>query len=165
MRPEYNHKIIQGSVAKINIGNIGEQACREYSPVRDLCKFFFGAICGMNSERFETDADILTRVLRFISSTGSVKQVVHYLQLVFSGKFRQFDYKSDNMAKYNSLEPPNYKLKNVKRSIYIYSGSCDPVVSEVDLEILKENLPNVRKHKVLKNFNHCDFNYSQSLKT
>lgn len=66
------------------------------------------------------------------------------------------------MKVYNSSAPPSYNLNNVKAPMYIYSGSCDLMVAETDIEHLKEVLPNVKVYKSFKNFNHCDFNYGKN---
>lgn len=43
--------------------------------------------------------------------------------------------------------------------IYIYSGSCDALVSEIDAKNLSQTLSNMKKYKNFGNFNHCDFTY------
>ena len=79
-----------------------------------------------------------------------------------SGKFRQYDYQDKNPNFYNTSQPPEYNLKNVKSPIYLYSGECDALISEIDVRHLKEVLSNVKLHRSVKNYNHCDFNYGKN---
>ena len=45
----------------------------------------------------------------------STRTVIHYAQLINSGKFRKYDFGLDENKKiYNSTEPPSYNLKNVQ---------------------------------------------------
>lgn len=53
------------------------------------------------------------------------KQIQHYLQLQLSGKFRRFDYGEDNLRIYNTSNPPDYQLSNVKVPLYIYLADED----------------------------------------
>lgn len=129
-----------------------------------MCAASVGAICGKNKEGIELDVSILPTIISYMSHSSSIKQLAHFLQLFKSGLFRQFDYEKKNKAFYNSTTPPSYDLSKVKAPAYIYSGSCDLMVSERDIEHLKEVLPNVRKYKSFKNLNHCDFNYGKNMR-
>lgn len=56
---------------------------------------------------------------------------MHYGQGFFYGKFRQFDLgRKLNLAIYNSVEPPDYNLKNVKAPMYIYRAPEDLLTSK-----------------------------------
>jgi lysosomal acid lipase/cholesteryl ester hydrolase len=123
------------------------------------------AICGQNIGEVQLDARILPDYMKHIAHQISIKQVNHYFQLYSSGKFRQYDYQSNNLKRYNSSLPPDYKLRNVKAEIYIYSGGCDGLVSELDIENLRERLPNVKGYRSIRNFNHCDFNYGKNTRS
>lgn len=100
---------------------------------------------------FKTHSNIV------ITDTLSMKKLVHFAQLIESGKFRQFDYGSNNMKFYKSLQPPNYNLKQFKDPAFIYSGGRDGLVGPADLIHLKNVLPNVKQFKFLPNYSHCDF--------
>lgn len=137
--------------------------CQENSPALGLCEASLTFICGQNKDQLELDDRILPDFLKHLSHAVSLKQINHYLQLYTSGnKFRQYDYRERNKKVYNSSTPPNYKLDNVKAPIYLYSGKFDAIVSERDVEHLKEVLPNVRKYRSIRNYNHCDFNYGKN---
>lgn len=73
----------------------------------------------------------LLHLNRYLSPRVSVNQLVHFNQLVHSGRFSQFDYNSENLVRYNSLEPPDYQLENVKTNVYLYHASEDFLISKL----------------------------------
>lgn len=75
-----------------------------------------------------------------------------------------FDYGKDNVKVYRSAKPLNYPLEKIVAPVFIYAGACDLLVSEIDLKDLSKALPNVKKFKVLKNYNHCDFLFGKNTK-
>ncbi|KAI5638517.1 alpha/beta hydrolase fold domain-containing protein [Phthorimaea operculella] len=78
-------------------------------------------------------------------STLSIKQLIHFGQLVKSGKFRRYDYGLDrNMAVYGSEQPPDYPLANITTPVALfYSRANDWASVYEDVLILKNNLQNV----------------------
>lgn len=57
---------------------------------------------------------------------GSRKELMHYAQLINSGKFRKYDYgKIRNLLKYGWFSPPDYKLWNVASPVAIYHAKND----------------------------------------
>jgi lysosomal acid lipase/cholesteryl ester hydrolase len=131
------------------------------SPSAGVCESGMSLICGQNVGEVQLDSRILPDYMKHIAHAISIKQVNHYFQLFTSGKFRQYDYQARNHVKYNSTLPPDYNLQNVKAPVYMYSGGCDAIVSEIDIQNLRERLPNIKKYKSFRNFNHCDFNYGK----
>ena len=71
----------------------------------------------------------MEKLASHISPRISVKQAVHFAQLVFSGKFRRFDYQWQNLDRYNSTTPPDYDLLKVAVPVYIYQGTEDLLIS------------------------------------
>jgi hypothetical protein len=63
-------------------------------------------------------------------------QLEHFLQLLFSGKFRQFDFQWRNLARYNSTSPPDYHLENVVAPVYLYHAAEDMLISRL-VSVLK----------------------------
>lgn len=61
-------------------------------------------------------------ILANMAMKTGIKQVHHYLQMVRSGKFAQFD---------NNGSPVDYPLEKVIAPLYIYHGSQDLLTSEV----------------------------------
>jgi lysosomal acid lipase/cholesteryl ester hydrolase len=74
--------------------------------------------------------DVLDKLTDHVSPRISVKQVEHFAQLIFSGKFRQFDYHWGNQAVYNSTTPPDYDLTKVTAPVYLYQGEEDLIISK-----------------------------------
>ena len=136
--------------------------CQQTSPTIGLCESTITVICGSNTGELQLDTRILADYIKHIAHTVSIKQVNHFFQLHSSGKFRQYDYQQGNQKIYNSSSPPDYNLSNVKAPTYLYSGRCDALVSELDVQTLRELLPNVKKYKSIRNYNHCDFNYGKN---
>lgn len=136
--------------------------CQPQSPTLGLCESVFQTVCGQNIGEPQMDTRIIPQYLIYMSHSISIKQFYHFFQLFSSGKFCQYDYQENNMKIYNSSTPPDYNLSNIKAPIYIYSGGCDALCSEIDIVNLRELLPNVKKHKSIRNYNHCDFNYAKN---
>lgn len=136
--------------------------CQKASPSLGLCENSMSMIFGQNKEELELDTKILPDFLKHVAHAVSIKQILHFSQLCSSGKFRQYDYLEKNRKQYNSSTPPEYNLQNIKIPVYLYSGGSDALVSERDIEHLNEILPNVRKYRSFRNFNHADFNYGKN---
>lgn len=52
--------------------------------------------------------------------------VIHFLQLMKSGKFRQFDFgKRGNVREYGNEEPPEYDLSKVTPKVALFYGEND----------------------------------------
>jgi lysosomal acid lipase/cholesteryl ester hydrolase len=158
-----NSKDIQNQMRYL--ANFNKLMCQQKSPTLNLCEGTLTALCGQNKDEVQIDIRILPDYLKHIAHSVSIKQINHYFQLYSSGTFRQYDYRDKNRKIYNSSTPPDYNLNNVKVPTYIYSGGSDMIVSEIDVENLRELLPNVKTHRSIRNFNHCDFNYGKNTRS
>lgn len=58
-------------------------------------------------------------------------QLTHYVQLLSSGKFRQYDYRWENVDHYNSSKPSKYALENVTAPTYLYHATEDLLISKI----------------------------------
>ncbi|KAI5645180.1 alpha/beta hydrolase fold domain-containing protein [Phthorimaea operculella] len=101
-------------------------------------------------------------------SSFSSKQLIHFGQLVQSGKFRRFDYGSDkNVDVYGTKSPPDYPVGKINTPVAIvYSRANDWVSVYEDVLILKNNLPNVVDfYKVPYNtWSHIDYVWAKDVK-
>jgi lysosomal acid lipase/cholesteryl ester hydrolase len=71
------------------------------------------------------------KVFETFPTSVSSRQFLHYLQLVDSNKFREYDYgRAGNLVHYNRIEAPEYDLKRVTVPVFIYCAQQDIVVSE-----------------------------------
>jgi lysosomal acid lipase/cholesteryl ester hydrolase len=139
--------------------------CQEKSMGIQFCSSALISVCGKNKNESELDERILPNYFKHIAHAISLKQVNHYYQLYLSKSFRQYDHGKGNLQKYNQSKPPEYDLKSVKAEIYLYAGGCDAVVAVKDFEHLRDELSNVKKYKILLNYNHCDFNYGKNTRS
>jgi pimeloyl-ACP methyl ester carboxylesterase len=131
-------------------------------PKTQFCQLFSPLLCGSN---FNCSRNyVYEYVPKFLSRTVSMKQFLHFFQLIFSEKFRQFDYGVKNIEIYGNSEPPEYNLNNVLTKTYIYGGDEDGVVSLTDVKILKKQLKNVKFSKTLHHYNHCDLIFGEKVK-
>lgn len=78
---------------------------------------------------------MLAASLEYTPVSVSHKQMLHYGQVIKSGKFRQFDYKTErNLKVYDQATPPMYNLANVRTKMQLFYGTNDMLVTqEVDL--------------------------------
>jgi pimeloyl-ACP methyl ester carboxylesterase len=130
-----------------------------------FCELITNSLCGSNINGSLSEWPMIYKYHKqiLISETISVKKFIHFAQLVFSKKFRPFDYDERNFKFYGKPTPPDYNLKNIITPTYIYAGERDGLVSPIDLLHLKNSLPNVKKFKYLKNYNHCDIVFGQKV--
>ncbi|OXA53565.1 Lipase 1 [Folsomia candida] len=110
MRPEYNDRILTGFLLSpaIHFGNTAPQL-----------RFFM-----RGSNYFQTTLSILLGAFPDVIST---KTWTHYVQLIHTDQFCQFNYgfKTKNREKYGSDSPPCYNLSKVTAPIVIYWGHND----------------------------------------
>lgn len=93
-------------------------------------------------------------------------QMVHYLQLYKSGKFRQFDWgKNRNLGSYGRVEPLDYNVENTTIPITVFYSNGDAMLSKVDVEILLKKLPKVVLAKYFDDYqwNHFDYLMASSV--
>ncbi|XP_017768293.1 PREDICTED: uncharacterized protein LOC108556624 [Nicrophorus vespilloides] len=123
-----------------------------------LCENSLFALCGFNKKQLNTT--LLPIMMGHTPAGSSTKQFLHYAQEINSGKFRQYDYGLiGNMKRYNSIFPPNYKLKAITSPVYLFYSSNDWLSAVKDVNRLYEQLGNVHgKFLVLdSDWNHLDY--------
>lgn len=96
---------------------------------------------------------------------ASLKQGLHYLQLIRNGGFRQFDYESKRMNRkiYGRDSPPDYILNKVTAPINLFHSIDDDTAVYENVIRLESELPNVKSRYVIQvpDFGHVDFTYSR----
>ncbi|XP_072399740.1 lipase 3-like isoform X2 [Diabrotica undecimpunctata] len=115
--------------------------------------------------QLETD---LPSILSTLVNTISLKQILHYAQLILSGNFQKYDYGPKvNKEKYNISSPPLYNIQNIKYPVALFSGKTDKLVTPEDVKLLAKILPNVAYYSTvpLPDFTHIDFILSKSTKS
>lgn len=98
-------------------------------------------------------------------SGASLKQGIHYLQLIRNGGFRQYDYENKRMNRkiYGRDTPPDYILNKVTAPINLFHSIDDDTAVFENVLRLESELPNVKSRYVIKvpDFGHVDFTYSR----
>ncbi|KAK9878994.1 hypothetical protein WA026_003813 [Henosepilachna vigintioctopunctata] len=129
----------------LNKGSLMSRIVRSVCPlVPDLCialYSFFGA--GWSTE--EPNPVETSIIFNQIPRALSVKCVLHYGQLISSGKFQMFDYGTANNEVYGSSYPPEYPVENIVTPIYLIVGSRDDLAPKEDTEAFYNKLPNIAK--------------------
>ena len=96
----------------------------------------------------------------------STKNLVHWIQMVRSGYFRQYDYGSDlNVQVYGQKTPPEYDLSTFKNNlekvkILLFVGGNDVLVNPNDFKKLLSYLPSDVTTKTIDDYNHLDYMWS-----
>lgn len=108
----------------------GQIFCQNYSPFQELCANILFLIAGYSSDQL--DRSLLPIIMENTPAGASTNQIIHYAQLVNSGKFRMFDHGPlRNLLRYGSRTPPDYKLDLIETPVYLHYGLNDWLVSIV----------------------------------
>jgi hypothetical protein len=88
----------------------------------------------------------------------SVKNIVHYSQLVVNKNFQMYDYGSEkeNNLHYNQTKPPVYDVSKVKLPVGLYCGGADWLADLDDVNLLREKLPNIVEDYSVADWDHSD---------
>ncbi|XP_060096800.1 lipase member M-like [Heteronotia binoei] len=120
-----------------------------------LCKQALFLLGGFNQKNLNTSrVDVYAS--RFPDYT-SVKQVLHWGQLVKTGEARYFDYGSENIKKYNQTIPPLYRIEEITVPVAMWTGGQDWDSVPKSTAQLRSRLKNVIHYKYLPDWNHWDF--------
>jgi lysosomal acid lipase/cholesteryl ester hydrolase len=97
---------------------------------------------------------------------SSVKNLIHWLQILGSEEIRQFDYGTNtNLKIYGTSKPPVYefdKLRKMKIDIFITSTSRDPYCLKSDIETMLQTFQSAKVYsKDVGNYNHLDYIWSK----
>uniref|UniRef100_A0A6P7G189 Lipase n=1 Tax=Diabrotica virgifera virgifera TaxID=50390 RepID=A0A6P7G189_DIAVI len=132
--------------------------CIENKFLINTCTYCFESLAGTKLDRInKTD---LPSIFSTLISTISLKQILHFGQLIISGNFQKYDYgRKINQQKYNDTSPPLYNIRNIKYPVAIFSGKSDDIVAPEDVRLLAKRLPNVVYYSTvpLPDFTHVDF--------
>ncbi|KAL3985211.1 alpha/beta hydrolase fold family protein [Acanthocheilonema viteae] len=137
---------------------IGMLIC-ENSFFKLLCNDILFQIAGPRSNQFNK-----SRLLVYIEGEGgtSVMNMIHWVQMVQSGKMQAYNYGSvkQNQLHYGRDSPPIYNISSFNVPIYLYWGKNDWLATVADIQnSLLSVLPksSIKGKKEFKNYNHFDF--------
>lgn len=93
----------------------------------------------------------------------SLGQILHFAQLIRSGKFQQFDYDDVdlNKKKYGQETPPEFDVSKITADIYTYKSEDDTTTTIKNIEELEMELPNLKGTHVVSGLSHSDFVYNE----
>ncbi|VDK71571.1 unnamed protein product [Litomosoides sigmodontis] len=124
-----------------------------------LCNDIIFHIAGPRSDQFNK-----SRLLVYIGGEGgtSVMNMIHWMQMVNSGKMQAYDYESVelNQLHYGRDSPPVYNISSINVPIYLYWGKNDWLATASDVtNSLLSVLPSssIRLKREFENYNHLDF--------
>ncbi|XP_029159665.1 gastric triacylglycerol lipase-like isoform X1 [Nylanderia fulva] len=99
---------------------------------REFCANMLFLIFGFDREQL--DYTLLPLILSHYPAGTSAKTLVHFVQEIESGKFREYDYgREENLLMYNSVEPPEYDIANIRIPMALFYSKNDWMVDPVCL--------------------------------
>lgn len=141
----------------------GYQTCitESVDPVicNNLLVLFTGYYTGNMNQQF------MSAYLENTPNGASIRQFLHFLQVVFSEGFGQFNYgQAQNIQKYGSVSPPQYPLENIKVPTYFYYSNNDLIIVPEDIDrcaaAISGNFMKGKRLVALGTFTHMDFLYA-----
>ncbi|XP_067217198.1 lipase 3-like [Linepithema humile] len=115
--------------------------CAENAMTQAICSNTLFLVAGFNPKQM--DKSLLLVILGHVPAGSSVKQIIHYGQLIRSGllispgKFKQYDNGPiSNKKEYASLTPPNYDVTKIKVPVALHYSKNDWLANVKDVEKL-----------------------------
>jgi len=138
--------------------------CTVSEGVAQICNKYWGSAL-TSDEELNNPLIGLTQLYNEPAGT-SLYTLQHFLQLVLNGgKFTRMDLGPvKNMRRYGTVNPPEYKLKNVQAPTKFYVGDSDVLTKPKNVEKLANLLPNHLGTEIVarKGWSHFDFAYSSN---
>ncbi|XP_034261162.1 lipase member M-like [Pantherophis guttatus] len=126
-----------------------------YQPLNMICKQGLFLVGGF-SERSLNSNRVDVYLSRFPDYT-SVKNIVHWSQTSYSGRFQYYDYGSKNKVIYNQTTPPLYDIEAITIPTAMWSGYQDWVSRPSEIAKLQHRITNLIHEKKFPEWNHWDF--------
>lgn len=138
----------------IDIGFCGskwsEQACY------DLGGYLFG---------FDDSNNNMSRVPVYLSNWPagtSLKNIIHFGQLILSGRCQKFNYgRKGNQKHYHQDSPPVYNVSKMITPTAFFFGGCDSLSNATDVEALIPKVPDLVLTQFFPKWNHVDFVFGE----
>ena len=143
---------------------LADHMCNDQVLDKTICENILFALCGPSKFLNATRVSVYTS---HTPAGTSTKNVIHFSQMVMSGKFQMFDYGSAkaNMAHYNQTTAPLYDLTKVNVPVALYWAQNDWLADPSDVEYLRKNLPNIVDDLNVNIWDHLDFIWATNTKT
>ncbi|EDW74670.2 uncharacterized protein Dwil_GK15810 [Drosophila willistoni] len=145
----------------------GQYFCSSSLPTYALCTLFTSLYVGFSD--YPLDRNIFPRILQTTPAGISRRQLQHFGQLINSGNFQQYDYRSPrlNQLRYGQVVPPSYQLGNVRlQRLQIFYGTRDALASQADVQRLVRELSTSNSRSIslyqVRGYNHIDFLFAST---
>lgn len=142
---------------------LANYACNDPKLEKIVCDNVLFLFCGPSKYMNESRVAVYTT---HTPAGTSVKNLIHFSQLVISNKFEMYDFGSaqENAAHYNQTQPPVYDLTRIKTPVALYSAQNDWLADPTDVEFLRKNLANIVDDYSLGDWDHLDFVWGTNTK-
>lgn len=131
-------------------GKWSEQACY------DLGEYIFG---------FDDSNNNMSRVPVYLSNWPagtSLKNIIHFGQLILSGRCQKFNYgRKGNQKHYHQDSPPVYDVSKMITPTAFFYGGQDSLSNATDVEALIPKISNLVLTQFLPRWNHVDFVFGE----
>ncbi|XP_010205417.2 lipase member M [Colius striatus] len=129
------------------------QLCR-HPTLHKPCANIFFMLGGHNEKNLNmTRLDVYTS---HYPDRTSVKNIIHWAQVIKSGEFKAFDYGSKNPAIYHQETPPFYPVE-MPVPTAVWSGGEDWVADWRDVHLLLSRITHLIIYDHIPDWNHWDF--------
>ncbi|XP_075527149.1 gastric triacylglycerol lipase-like [Dermacentor variabilis] len=142
---------------------IADKLCRAEESVsfcETMWNIFFGPSVMVNKSRFHV-------YLRQVPAGTSWKNLLHFAQLVKTGRFCKYDYgAAKNKRLYGQTVPPCYPLEDIRTPVAIFWGHGDTLSRPQDIDLIRSRVSSVVVDERVGSgpFNHNDFIYGVDAK-
>nr|CAD7429300.1 unnamed protein product [Timema monikensis] len=136
--------------------------CELTTTERKICENFIFLLCGFDAAEF--NISMLPVILGHTPAGTSTRTLVHYAQLIRSGRFEPYDFGPRmNVKCYNQSTPPEYDLTNITVPIALHYSDNDWLADRLDVKNLSVRLQQkIGMFRVsLPSFNHVDFMWAK----
>ncbi|KAJ8674147.1 hypothetical protein QAD02_005409 [Eretmocerus hayati] len=138
--------------------SVMEYYVRSLCHSQKICEYLLHILFGYSPVQF--NSSLLPMILSHVPAGTSVKSLLHYHQVVRSGRFAHYDYGSVRNAEiYNSSKSPNYDLSKIEVPIGVFWSAGDILLDPKDVKKFFNQIRNkIFNHKIENNaFNHVDY--------
>ncbi|XP_030565288.1 lipase 3-like isoform X1 [Drosophila novamexicana] len=146
-----------------NILTMISNICGHNRLLRPVCVYIVQKF--YNGRRWNKTA--LSEGIGVLPAGCSTNQILHYLQELQSGHFRQYDHgPKKNQEVYRLKHPPDYPVEKISCKVHLWYSDNDVMTSVEDVLAFAKRLPNKELHHIEDpKWDHDDFALNMKLRT
>ncbi|XP_063979667.1 lipase 3-like [Diachasmimorpha longicaudata] len=132
--------------------------CDAEASTQPLCENIMFLVGGYGTDQM--NKTLLPAILGHVPAGSSVRQMIHYAQLMKSDGFTRFNHGWwENLKRYRQFSPPKYDLSKVTAPVILHYSVNDIFSHVKDVNRLEEQLPNIHSKLRVPNpkFAHLDY--------